>query len=180
MLLVINQCSKQHRWGWKQLLEFMVATGKLFTERVAILAGIGLIIGSLVERRCAANPGRHHDSPARDRDPVLLCIGAVGFPMAPRISERTTSSGQRIIVSTPWAGIVSCAVLAHIESLRTHAPVVLNGQERILRVDRSHALAAPVQAGGCLPRATTASSHFTCGCPVLASQVCVGPSWATS
>ncbi len=47
LLLIINQCSKRHRWGWKQLLDFMVGTGKLFTELAAILAGIGLIIGSL-------------------------------------------------------------------------------------------------------------------------------------
>ena len=46
-LLIINQLSKQHRWGWRKLLDFMVGTGKLFTELAAILAGIGLIIGSL-------------------------------------------------------------------------------------------------------------------------------------
>ncbi|MCH9675749.1 MAG: TRAP transporter fused permease subunit [Gammaproteobacteria bacterium] len=47
ILLIINQFSKQHRWNWRNLLDFTVGTGKLFTELAAILAGIGLIIGSL-------------------------------------------------------------------------------------------------------------------------------------
>ncbi len=47
LLLVINQFAKQHRWGWTQLFDFLVGVGKLFTELAAILAGIGLIIGSL-------------------------------------------------------------------------------------------------------------------------------------
>jgi TRAP transporter 4TM/12TM fusion protein len=47
LLLVINQFAKQHRWGWAQLFDFLVGVGKLFTELAAILAGIGLIIGSL-------------------------------------------------------------------------------------------------------------------------------------
>ncbi|MBT5897799.1 MAG: TRAP transporter fused permease subunit [Rhodospirillaceae bacterium] len=47
MLLVINQIAKQHRWGWRELSDFVVGVGKLFTELAAILAGIGLIIGSL-------------------------------------------------------------------------------------------------------------------------------------
>ena len=47
LLLVINQSAKQHRWGWRELFNFVVGIGKLFTELAAILAGIGLIIGSL-------------------------------------------------------------------------------------------------------------------------------------
>ena len=47
LLLIINQFSRLHRWNLRKLLDFMVGTGKLFTELAAILAGIGLIIGSL-------------------------------------------------------------------------------------------------------------------------------------
>ena len=47
LLLVINQFARQHRWGWRQLFDFVIGVGKLFTELAAILAGIGLIIGSL-------------------------------------------------------------------------------------------------------------------------------------
>ena len=46
-LLIINQISGAHRWGWKNLENFVVAVGRLFAELAAILAGVGLIIGAL-------------------------------------------------------------------------------------------------------------------------------------
>ncbi len=47
LLLVINQFSPKSRWGWQELVNFMVATGRLFVELVAILAAVGLIVGGL-------------------------------------------------------------------------------------------------------------------------------------
>lgn len=46
-LLLINQFSGAHRWGWKDIESFIVAVGRLFAELAAILAGVGLIIGAL-------------------------------------------------------------------------------------------------------------------------------------
>ncbi|MPZ32397.1 MAG: TRAP transporter fused permease subunit [Rhodospirillales bacterium] len=46
-LLLINQFSGAHRWGWKDVEAFVVAVGRLFAELAAILAGVGLIIGAL-------------------------------------------------------------------------------------------------------------------------------------
>jgi len=47
LLIAINQVlGKQHRWGWRELLVFIAASGKLFAELVAILAGVGLLIGA--------------------------------------------------------------------------------------------------------------------------------------
>ena len=47
VLLVINQFSKEHRWNWDGLVNFVRGVGLLFAELMAILAGVGLIIGAL-------------------------------------------------------------------------------------------------------------------------------------
>ncbi len=47
VLLIINQISKLHRWDLKALRKFVEGVGLLFAELMAILAGVGLIIGAL-------------------------------------------------------------------------------------------------------------------------------------
>ena len=47
MLLVLNQFSPTHRWNIKDAGSFLVATGKLLMELLAIMAGVGLIVGAL-------------------------------------------------------------------------------------------------------------------------------------
>ena len=47
LLIAINQFSKQHRWNFKRLMQFVEGVGLLFAELAAILAAIGLIIGAL-------------------------------------------------------------------------------------------------------------------------------------
>ena len=47
VLLIINQFSKEHRWDWAGLINFFRGIGLLFAELMAILAGVGLIIGAL-------------------------------------------------------------------------------------------------------------------------------------
>jgi TRAP transporter 4TM/12TM fusion protein len=47
ILIALNQIFPHNRWGRKQLLDFVVATGKLLTELTAILAAVGLIVGAL-------------------------------------------------------------------------------------------------------------------------------------
>jgi len=47
VLLVINQLAKKHRWSLKRFVEFLEGVGTLFAELLAVLAGVGLIIGSL-------------------------------------------------------------------------------------------------------------------------------------
>jgi TRAP transporter 4TM/12TM fusion protein len=46
-LIFLNQIKKSNRWGWAELLRFIDSLGKLFSELVSILAGVGLIIGAL-------------------------------------------------------------------------------------------------------------------------------------
>ena len=47
ILLVLNQFSREHRWGWQSLVDFLYASGRLLAELAAVLAGVGLIVGSL-------------------------------------------------------------------------------------------------------------------------------------
>ncbi len=46
-LLVLNQMTPAHRWTLSQAGDFLVATGRLLVELLAILAGVGLIVGAL-------------------------------------------------------------------------------------------------------------------------------------
>ena len=47
MLLVLNQISPKHRWDINAAGSFLVASGKLLVELLAIMAGVGLIVGAL-------------------------------------------------------------------------------------------------------------------------------------
>ena len=46
-LLIINQLVKIHRWKKRNALQFIVAAEIFFAELAALLAGVGLIIGTL-------------------------------------------------------------------------------------------------------------------------------------
>ena len=76
LLLMINQAAKQHRWGWRELYNFIVGVGKLFTELAAILAGIGLIIGSLSLTGKVGTIAYELVSFAGDSTLLLLIMGA--------------------------------------------------------------------------------------------------------
>lgn len=47
LLLVINQVLPYQRWGWDEVKDFFSAAAKLFAELIAILAGVGLLVGAL-------------------------------------------------------------------------------------------------------------------------------------
>ncbi len=47
LLLVLNQFSPRHRWNLAALMAFLTGTGRLLAELVAVLAGVGLIVGAL-------------------------------------------------------------------------------------------------------------------------------------
>jgi TRAP transporter 4TM/12TM fusion protein len=48
LLIVINQIfGGSSRWNWARMIDFVIAVGRLFVELAAILAGIGMIVGSL-------------------------------------------------------------------------------------------------------------------------------------
>ena len=47
LLLVINQVLPYQRWGWAEVKDFFLGAAKLFAELIAILAGVGLLVGAL-------------------------------------------------------------------------------------------------------------------------------------
>ena len=47
VLLILNQFSKRHRWGAKDVFDFLVASGSLFVELLIVLSWVGLIVGAL-------------------------------------------------------------------------------------------------------------------------------------
>lgn len=47
LLLVINQFSRKHRWGWAQVRETLGSAAKLFAELIAILTAVGMLVGAL-------------------------------------------------------------------------------------------------------------------------------------
>jgi len=77
LLIVINQLFRYHRWGWRDLVEFVAATGRLFAELAAILAGIGLVIGALVVTGKIGNIANDLLSLAGGAVPILLAMGAL-------------------------------------------------------------------------------------------------------
>ncbi len=78
LLIVVNQvASKQSRWGWTQLRDFVVGTGRLFTELAAILAGVGLIVGALSFTGKVGTLAFELLSLAGDSVLLLLMMGAV-------------------------------------------------------------------------------------------------------
>jgi len=46
LLLVLNQVFSKQRWGRKEVIAFIEGNGKVFVELIAILAGVGLLVGS--------------------------------------------------------------------------------------------------------------------------------------
>ncbi|HSG88325.1 MAG TPA: TRAP transporter fused permease subunit [Pseudomonadales bacterium] len=47
VLVTLNQCVPGQRWGWADLGEFCVASGRLLSELLVVLSGVGLIVGAL-------------------------------------------------------------------------------------------------------------------------------------
>ena len=76
-LLIINQLSKAHRWNWQRLLEFIEGVAKLFAELAAILAGVGLIIGSLTLTGKVGTIAYELVALAGDSILLLLIVGAL-------------------------------------------------------------------------------------------------------
>jgi TRAP-type uncharacterized transport system fused permease subunit len=46
LLLLLNQAFSRERWGRRELIAFIEGNGRVFIELVAILAGVGLLVGA--------------------------------------------------------------------------------------------------------------------------------------
>ena len=77
LLLAVNQVLRTHRWGWRQLYDFVLAMGALFVELAAVLTGVGLIIGALVLTGKIGSLAYDLVAFAGDSPFVLLIVGAI-------------------------------------------------------------------------------------------------------
>jgi TRAP transporter 4TM/12TM fusion protein len=77
LLLVINQAWRRHRLGWKQLAALLEGVSKSLAELAALLAGVGLIIGSLSVTGLAGTLANDLVFLAGNNVYVLLVMGAL-------------------------------------------------------------------------------------------------------
>ena len=76
-LLLLNQFSPEHRLDWKGAVDLMYGVGKLLIELVVVLAGVGLIVGSLSLTGLSGTLVNDLLSMAGDDIGLLLLMGAV-------------------------------------------------------------------------------------------------------
>lgn len=77
LLLVINQFSKTHRWGWGQVRETLGSAAKLFAELIAILAAVGMLVGALSMTGLSGTIANDFIYLAGGSVPMLLVMGAL-------------------------------------------------------------------------------------------------------
>ena len=77
LLLMLNQFSAEHRWNLQRAVDFLAATGRLLIELVAVLAGVGLIVGALSVTGLAGTLVNDLLALADGRVWLLIVMGAV-------------------------------------------------------------------------------------------------------
>ncbi|WP_420722445.1 TRAP transporter permease [Hwanghaeella sp. LZ110] len=77
LLLIINQFSKKHRWTWARLEAFVIGMGTLFAELTALLACVGLVIGSMMLTGKIGSLSYQLVAIAGDSVILLLVMGAI-------------------------------------------------------------------------------------------------------
>jgi len=77
LLVGVNQLFPYHRWSWADFLEFLAATGRLFAELAAVLAGVGLIVGALAVTGMSGTIANDLIFLAGGSTVVLLLMGAL-------------------------------------------------------------------------------------------------------
>jgi TRAP transporter 4TM/12TM fusion protein len=77
LLLVINQCLPRHRMSLARFLDYLAATGRGLAEIVAILAGVGFIIGAFSVTGLAGTLANDLVYLAGNTPFILLVMGAI-------------------------------------------------------------------------------------------------------
>ncbi|MCC5904160.1 MAG: TRAP transporter fused permease subunit [Halomonas sp.] len=77
LLLVLNQLSKNNRWGWQDIGDTLSSAAKLFAELIAILAGVGMLVGALSMTGLSGTIANDFINIAGGSVPLLLIMGAV-------------------------------------------------------------------------------------------------------
>jgi TRAP transporter 4TM/12TM fusion protein len=77
LLLVLNQLFSSHKWGRRELLAFLDGNGRVFVELVAILAGVGLLVGAFSLTGLTGTLATELLHLARGSPMLLILMGAV-------------------------------------------------------------------------------------------------------
>lgn len=77
LLLAINQILPKSRLNWARFVDLLLATGRALAELVAILAGVGFIIGAFSVTGLAGTLANDLVYLAGDRPIILLLMGAI-------------------------------------------------------------------------------------------------------
>jgi TRAP transporter 4TM/12TM fusion protein len=77
LLLVLNQFSPRNRWGLRELGESLSSAAKLFAELIAILAGVGMLVGALSMTGLSGTIANDFIHLAGGSVPLLLLMGAL-------------------------------------------------------------------------------------------------------
>jgi len=77
LLLVMNQFSKSHRWGWKQVRSTLDSAAQLFAQLIAILTGVGMLVGALSMTGLSGTIANDFINLAGGSVPLLLLMGAL-------------------------------------------------------------------------------------------------------
>ncbi|MFC7368499.1 TRAP transporter permease [Vreelandella zhaodongensis] len=77
LLLVLNQFSSIHCWGWQDAVDTLNAAAKLFSELMAVLAGVGMLIGALSMTGLSGTIANDFIHLAGGSVPMLLIMGAI-------------------------------------------------------------------------------------------------------
>ncbi len=77
LLLVINQFSRKHRWGWAQVRDTLGSAAKLFAELIAILTAVGMLVGALSMTGLSGTIANDFIRLAGGSVPLLLLMGAL-------------------------------------------------------------------------------------------------------
>ncbi|RCV87531.1 TRAP transporter permease [Billgrantia montanilacus] len=77
LLLVLNQFSPHNRWGLRELGESLSSAAKLFAELIAILAGVGMLVGALSMTGLSGTIANDFIHIAGGSVPLLLLMGAL-------------------------------------------------------------------------------------------------------
>lgn len=77
LLLILNQLSKQNRWGWRDLGDSLSSAAQLFAGLIAILAGVGMLVGALSMTGLSGTIANDFIHLAGGSVPLLLLMGAL-------------------------------------------------------------------------------------------------------
>ncbi len=77
LLLILNQLSRHNRWGWQDLGDALSSAAKLFAELIAILAGVGMLVGALSMTGLSGTIANDFIHLAGGSVPLLLIMGAL-------------------------------------------------------------------------------------------------------